>query len=167
MDGKQILLQPKQLHSVLFSCLCITVTCKPSLSQLSQVSLLPLPAPWEIKAGYWRQILKQPLSQRDLIGCMDFSGVKLFFSFFFQSLLILPILFPKENPTLTLTGSTKILTSPLKAHNQPSSQSMDAREDKSINNEKTPTQQPFLKKEIRLIQVFFLIFSNMFSSVIN
>lgn len=42
------------------------------------------------------------------------------FFFFFRSLLLLPILFPKENPTLTLTGGTKTLTSPLKAQNQPS-----------------------------------------------
>lgn len=123
MDGRQILLHPKQLRSVLLSCLCIILPIQAfPYPQDTGPSLLPPITPRDkrrlLEASPQAGTLPERRSR--LLGL--FCGVKLifFFSLFFQGLLVLPILFHKENLRLTLAWSSKLLSSPLKAQNHPS-----------------------------------------------
>jgi len=122
MDSRQSLLHPKQLHSMPLTRLGIVLPTQAFPDPGPAGPSLPPP----ITLGDNRRLLEAspqaatwPEGQNRLLGVSVGSSC-FFFSLFFQSPLILPILFHKENLSLSLLWSSKILTSPLKAYNHPS-----------------------------------------------
>lgn len=170
-DGTQIQLHPKQLHAMLLTCLCIILPIQAFPFPGAAGPSLPPP----ITPGEKSRLLEAspqaatlPERQNRLLGF--FCGTKLIF---FLLVLSGPAVFANsiswENLRLTLAWSSKILTSPLKTQNHPSlwMQEKIYQWTTTIKKPHTTTQRKKTIERNQIKSYFFLVFSNVFSSVKN